>query len=106
MKSLRVFLLVAALALLVTALASCDMLTGLIPGMSTTANTTSEVPAVTTAPTGAVYAYDVVYEGKVDGLILIDQKTGLLVKVEAFSSDFCYTVTNFKTTDVQIPSYK
>ena len=62
--------------------------------------------AVTTAPTGAVYAYDVVYEGKVDGLILIDQKTGLLVKVEAFSSDFCYTVTNFKTTDVQIPSYK
>lgn len=62
--------------------------------------------AVTTAPTGAVYAYDVVYEGQVDGLILIDQKTGLLVKVEAFSSDFCYTVTNFKTADVQIPSYK
>lgn len=62
--------------------------------------------AVTTAPTGPVYAYDVVYEGQVDGLILIDRATGLLVKVEAFSSDFCYTVTNFSTGPVNIPNYK
>ena len=50
MKSLRFFLIAVALVLLVTALASCDALNGLLSGNAPT-TTTNEVPSVTTEPT-------------------------------------------------------
>lgn len=54
-------------------------------------------------PTGDVYIYDVILEGKVAGQVCIDKATGLLVKVKDLSSTQALAVKDFKTADVQIP---
>lgn len=62
--------------------------------------------APTRHTTGPVYAYDVIYEGEVDGMALINQETGLLVKIEGYAGNFNYNMIGFKLSDVRLPSYK
>lgn len=54
-------------------------------------------------PTGDVYIYDLISEGKVTGQICIDKDTGLLVKIKDAENTEAIAVQEFKTADVQIP---
>jgi len=54
-------------------------------------------------PTGDVYVYDVLLDGKVAGQVCIDRQTGLLVKAKDLTAAQSVLVNSFRTTDVQIP---
>ena len=55
-------------------------------------------------PTGPVDVYDVIWYDEVRGEIYVDQATGLIVYVDDNYGK--YTVTQFQTSNVQLPAYK
>lgn len=62
--------------------------------------------AVSTALTGDAYVYDVLDNGTLAGQVCVDKATGLMVKMTDAAGNNTFTVTQLKTTGVQVPAYK
>ena len=56
-------------------------------------------------PTGDVFIYDVMKDGKVVGLACVDKATGMLVRAKETETANMLVVESFTTTDVQLPEY-